>query len=65
MRQQSESQLIELELYHSLQCNVCRYPVWIVSDCRRGTDVKYFKEKYSGRVKTVRITASDEARGTR
>jgi len=42
-----------------------KYPVWIVSDCRRGTDVKYFKEKYSGRVKTVRITASDEARGTR
>lgn len=42
-----------------------KYAVWIISDCRRQTDVKYFLEKYQGRVKTVRITASDEARSSR
>ena len=42
-----------------------RYPVWIVSDCRRQTDVKYFLEKYPARVKSVRIVASDDARNSR
>ena len=42
-----------------------RFPVWIVSDCRRSSDVKYFQESYGSRVKTVRITASDEARRQR
>jgi phosphomevalonate kinase len=39
--------------------------VWIISDCRRQTDVKYFLEKYQGLAKTVRITASDQARSSR
>jgi len=42
-----------------------RFPIWIVSDCRRQTDVNYFQEKYKSSVRTVRITASDEARGKR
>ena len=36
-----------------------------MSDCRRSSDVKYFQETYASRVKTVRITASDEARRER
>ena len=38
------------------------FPTWLVSDCRRETDVQYFRETYGSVVKTVRITASDQAR---
>jgi len=41
------------------------FPTWLVSDCRRETDVQYFRETYGSVVKTVRITASDEARTAR
>jgi len=43
----------------------CKFPIWIVSDCRRETDFKYFLEKYKSRVTTVRITATEEARQKR
>ena len=39
--------------------------MWIVSDCRRETDVQYFKETYGSNVATVRIVASDQARTDR
>jgi len=42
-----------------------KFPIWIVSDCRRETDFKYFLEKYKSRVTTVRITATEEARQKR
>jgi len=41
------------------------FPTWLVSDCRRETDVQYFRETYGSVVKTVRITASDQARSRR
>ena len=45
--------------------NAAQYPIWIVSDCRRETDFKYFKETYGDKVKTVRIEASEEIRTER
>ena len=44
---------------------VFRFPVWIVSDCRRETDVQYFQETYGSIVATIRIVASDTARTER
>merc|ERR1719445_107147 len=41
------------------------YPIWIVSDCRRETDFKYFKENFGEKVRTVRIVASEQARSKR
>jgi len=42
-----------------------KFPVWIVSDCRRTTDIRYFREQFGDRVKTVRIVASVCARSQR
>nr|CAI5843063.1 unnamed protein product [Callosobruchus analis] len=36
--------------------------VWIVSDIRRKSDIKWFKETYGDLVKTVRILATDDVR---
>ena len=41
------------------------FPVWIVSDCRRETDLRYFSEKFGDRVKRVRIVAEDKVRAER
>merc|ERR1712106_549888 len=49
-----------IEKYRSAQ-----HSIWIVSDCRRETDFKYFKENYGDKVKTVRIEASEKARSER
>ncbi|XP_046645152.1 phosphomevalonate kinase-like [Daphnia pulicaria] len=38
------------------------FPVWIVSDLRRETDLKFFRDTYPNRVTCVRISASSEAR---
>jgi len=40
-------------------------PVWIVSDTRRPTDLKWFKENYGTAVKTVRVLADDDVRKKR
>lgn len=42
-----------------------KYPVWIVSDMRRRSDLAWFREHYPGAVYTVRITATEEARKKR
>ncbi|XP_045615162.1 phosphomevalonate kinase isoform X2 [Procambarus clarkii] len=42
-----------------------RYPVWIVSDMRRQSDLEWFMQHYSDLIYTVRITASKEAREQR
>ena len=39
-----------------------QYPIWIVSDCRRQTDFQFFDREYPGKVKKIRIQASDEIR---
>ena len=41
------------------------FPVWIVSDCRRETDLRYFSEQFGDRVKRVRIVAEDKVREER
>lgn len=42
-----------------------KFPIWIVADMRRGTDLNFFLERYPGSVTTVRITASDNVRKER
>ena len=41
------------------------FPVWIVSDCRRETDLRYFSEQFGDKVKRVRIVADDKVRAER
>lgn len=40
-------------------------PLWIVTDARRITDIKWFKENFGDAVKTFRIVADDGVRKTR
>ncbi|KAM3965608.1 LOW QUALITY PROTEIN: phosphomevalonate kinase [Aphomia sociella] len=40
-------------------------PVWIVSDIRRKTDIRWFKENYANLIKTIRIYADEETRKVR
>ena len=42
-----------------------RRPIWIVSDCRGETDVRYFRERFGAKVRTVRIEAIEEVRRRR
>ncbi|XP_046400900.1 phosphomevalonate kinase [Ischnura elegans] len=37
-------------------------PIWIISDARRKTDLKWFSEKYGDKVKTVRVIADEDVR---
>ncbi|KAL0870494.1 hypothetical protein ABMA27_005477 [Loxostege sticticalis] len=37
-------------------------PIWIVSDIRRKTDIRWFKETYKDLIKTIRIVADEETR---
>ncbi|OWR50846.1 phosphomevalonate kinase [Danaus plexippus] len=47
--------------------NAADKPVWIVSDIRRKTDIKWFKESYGecSSLKTIRLTADLETRKQR
>lgn len=47
----------------SLACEGVDKPVWLVSDCRRPTDIEYFKFRYL--CVTVRVSASVEVRKSR
>lgn len=55
-----------LNIYNVEHCHVLiigsDFPVWIVSDLRRETDLKFFRDTYPNRVTCVRISASSEAR---
>ncbi|KAL7647218.1 UNVERIFIED_CONTAM: hypothetical protein RMT77_002476 [Armadillidium vulgare] len=42
--------------------NAFEYPIWIVSDMRRLSDLAWFKKEYNHIIITVRITASEETR---
>ncbi|KAG0715107.1 Phosphomevalonate kinase [Chionoecetes opilio] len=42
-----------------------KYPVWIVSDMRRRSDLAWFREHHPDAVFTVRVTATEEARKRR
>ncbi|GAB6019415.1 hypothetical protein CHUAL_000996 [Chamberlinius hualienensis] len=39
--------------------------IWIVSDARRPSDIQYFKDRYTHRVKTIRVKATEEVRQKR
>ncbi|KAF4526796.1 hypothetical protein B566_EDAN015592 [Ephemera danica] len=39
--------------------------VWIVSDARRKTDLRWFRENFGSRMKTIRVTADDDVRSRR
>ncbi|XP_023726787.1 phosphomevalonate kinase [Cryptotermes secundus] len=45
--------------------NAYEKPIWIVSDTRRRSDLKWFKENYDIAVKTVRVLADDDVRRQR
>ncbi len=49
-------------LNFTLSKSGCDFPIWIVSDLRRATDLKFFNETYPNCLTSVRISASDEAR---
>ncbi|XP_011170107.1 phosphomevalonate kinase [Solenopsis invicta] len=40
-------------------------PVWIISDARRKTDLKWFRENFGATCRTVRIVCSEEVRRKR
>ena len=43
-------------------CKNISKEICIVSDIRRKGDIKYFKETFGDKIKTIRITTSDETR---
>ncbi|KAI4500679.1 hypothetical protein M0802_004271 [Mischocyttarus mexicanus] len=45
--------------------NAYTKPIWIVSDIRRKTDIKWFQENYEGLCKTIRVTTNPEIRQQR
>jgi phosphomevalonate kinase len=44
-----------------------KYPIWIISDCRRKSDFEFFTSNFSGRseVTKIRVTASEHTRNSR
>ncbi|KAE8753006.1 phosphomevalonate kinase [Frankliniella occidentalis] len=40
-------------------------PIWVVSDIRRKTDIKWFTEEYGDAVRTVRVVADESVRQRR
>lgn len=47
------------------ETSAVEYPVWIISDARRISDLHYFKQNYPGATLTVRIEAMDAVRVSR
>lgn len=42
-----------------------KFKLWVVTDCRQKSDLKYFKDKFPQQVKTIRIVADDTIREQR
>ena len=42
-----------------------RFPIWIVSDCRRKTDFDFFEKKFTDKTVKIRVKASEEIRKCR
>ena len=42
-----------------------RFPIWIVSDCRRKTDFDFFEKKFTDKIVKIRVKASEEIRKCR
>ena len=41
------------------------FPIWIISDMRRQSDLKWFEESFPDTILTVRVVASEETRAQR
>lgn len=53
-------------MYTIIQILAENYPVWIVSDARRKTDIKWFQENYNHEIiKLYRIACDDNIRKQR
>ncbi|KAL1258923.1 hypothetical protein QQF64_009500 [Cirrhinus molitorella] len=58
-RQQDSGFFCRLAIKHSIQ------PIWIISDCRRMSDVQWFREEFPGKCVCVRVEASEQTRSQR
>ncbi|XP_058602802.1 phosphomevalonate kinase isoform X1 [Onychostoma macrolepis] len=58
-RQQDSGFFCRLAIKHATQ------PIWIISDCRRMSDVQWFHEEFSDRCICVRVEASEQTRSQR
>uniref|UniRef100_T1JES9 Phosphomevalonate kinase n=1 Tax=Strigamia maritima TaxID=126957 RepID=T1JES9_STRMM len=47
------------------QTKAIQFPIWVITDIRRQTDLDYFQNSFGDKVKTVRITAEDNIRQQR
>ena len=61
----SKNSWLRLALEVLLRYEADNFPVWIVSDCRRESDLRYFSENFGDRVNRVRIVADDKVREER
>lgn len=53
------------EYFCRLAVKNCKFPVWIVSDSRRPTDLKFFQTYYREQLILVRVFAEDHVRKSR
>ncbi|XP_016088937.1 phosphomevalonate kinase isoform X1 [Sinocyclocheilus grahami] len=58
-RQQDSGFFCRLAIKHATQ------PIWIISDCRRMSDVQWFHEEFPDRCICVRVEASEQTRSQR
>ncbi|XP_056099742.1 phosphomevalonate kinase [Rhinichthys klamathensis goyatoka] len=58
-RQQDSGFFCRLAVQHAAR------PVWIVSDCRRRSDVQWFRQEFPDRCVCVRVEASEQTRSQR
>uniref|UniRef100_A0A8C2BZF6 Phosphomevalonate kinase n=1 Tax=Cyprinus carpio TaxID=7962 RepID=A0A8C2BZF6_CYPCA len=58
-RQQDSGFFCRLAIKHATQ------PVWIISDCRRMSDVQWFHEEFPDKCVCVRVEASEQTRSQR
>ncbi|XP_073703835.1 phosphomevalonate kinase [Garra rufa] len=58
-RQQDSGFFCRLAIKHATQ------PIWIISDCRRMSDVRWFREEFPGKCVCVRVEASEQTRSQR
>uniref|UniRef100_A0A8C2IC57 Phosphomevalonate kinase n=1 Tax=Cyprinus carpio TaxID=7962 RepID=A0A8C2IC57_CYPCA len=58
-RQQDSGFFCRLAIKHATQ------PIWIISDCRRMSDVQWFHEEFPERCICVRVEASEQTRAQR
>lgn len=56
---------VQMALRSSVAGSQDQFDAWIVSDVRRRSDIRWFRDNFGDRVRTVKITASDQSRAQR